>query len=214
MPRAAHRPEAHDDTRARILHAAEEHLAAHGYDGTSLRAVTADAGVNLAAVNYHFGSKAGLLAAVLERRLGGMNQARLARLDELEAAGDPDLRALVHAFIGVPVRWMVEQGEEGRATMQLVGRTHTSPNEVVRRVLYEQFGEVARRFHAAFSRALPGVAPEDVTFRMMATIGVLKFFLSAGGPPAADLPHHGPDPDQLVARVVAFALPGFSAGSR
>lgn len=213
MVAATHRAEAQEDTRSRVLQAAETHFATYGYDGTSLRAVTRDAGANLAAVNYHFGSKAGLLAAVLEGRLGGMNQARLERLDELEASGEPALRDLIEAFIGVPVRWMVAQGAEAQVTMQLIGRSHTSPNQVVREVLQEQFGDVARRFHEAFSRALPKVTPQDVTFRMMSTIGVLKFFLSAGGLPAAKLPHHEADPEELVERVVAFVLPGFSAAS-
>jgi AcrR family transcriptional regulator len=213
MAGATRRADSPETTRARLLQTAETHFAAHGYDGTSLRAVTSDAGVNLAAVNYHFGSKAGLLAAVLERRLGGMNQARLARLTELQAAGEPALRDLIEAFIGVPVRWMLSQGEEAQVTMQLVGRSHTSPNEVVRQVLDEQFGEVARRFHAAFTRALPDVTAEDVTFRMMGTIGVMKFFLSAGGRPASHLPHHSGDPEELVERVVGFVMPGFSAPS-
>ena len=214
MAGATRRKETPEATRQRILQAGEEHFAAHGYDGTSLRAVTQDAGVNLAAVNYHFGSKAGLLAAVFERRLGAMNQARLARLDDLEETGTPTLRDLIEAFIGVPIRWMLAQGEDGQVTMQLVGRSHTSPNEVVRQVLLEQFSEVARRFHAAFARALPEVAPEDITFRMMSTIGVIKFFMSAGSAPAAHLPHHERDPEKLVERVIDFVLPGFAAASR
>ena len=57
------------DTKERILDAAEQLFGEHGPSDTSLRAITAAAGVNLAAVNYHFGSKEKLIEAVLSRRL-------------------------------------------------------------------------------------------------------------------------------------------------
>ena len=74
------------ETRTRILDAAEELFMQHGFEGTSMRLLTAKAGVNLAAVNYHFGSKHALVEAVFRRRLDPMNAARLAELDKLEAA--------------------------------------------------------------------------------------------------------------------------------
>ena len=73
------------DTRERILAAAEEAFVAHGFAGTSLRTITSSAGVNLAAVNYHFGSKEALIQEVFARHLGPLNQARIAHLDRLEA---------------------------------------------------------------------------------------------------------------------------------
>ena len=73
------------DTKERILDAAELLFAEHGFSGTSLRAVTGEAEVNLAAVNYHFGSKMGLFKAVVLRRVGPLNEERLRMLDALEA---------------------------------------------------------------------------------------------------------------------------------
>src|ERR671936_54679 len=73
------------ETRTRILDAAEELFMQHGFEGTSMRLLTAKAGVNLAAVNYHFGSKDALIEAVFHRRLDPMNVARMAELDKLEA---------------------------------------------------------------------------------------------------------------------------------
>src|SRR5882724_9640976 len=72
-------------TKARILDAAEALFMEHGFEATSLRSITAAAAVNLAAVNYHFGSKEELFRAVLTRRLDPMNQARVALLDRFEA---------------------------------------------------------------------------------------------------------------------------------
>ena len=57
----------------------------HGFAETSLRMITARAEVNLAAVNYHFGSKEALIREVFQRHLGPLNAARIAYLDRLEA---------------------------------------------------------------------------------------------------------------------------------
>src|SRR3954471_6891345 len=73
------------DTKARMLDAAEALFMEHGFEATSMRAITAAAAVNLAAVNYHFGSKEELFEAVLTRRLDPMNQHRIGLLDRLEA---------------------------------------------------------------------------------------------------------------------------------
>ena len=69
------------ETRTRILDAAEELFMQHGFEGTSMRLLTTKAGVNLAAVNYHFGSKDALIEAVFRRRLDPMNAARIAALE-------------------------------------------------------------------------------------------------------------------------------------
>src|SRR4029453_18114729 len=71
-------------TKERILDTAESLFMEHGFEATSLRAITATAAVNLAAVNYHFGSKEELFQAVLTRRLDPMNQRRVALLDRFE----------------------------------------------------------------------------------------------------------------------------------
>jgi AcrR family transcriptional regulator len=71
------------DTRERILDAAERLFMAHGYEGTSMRQITGEA-VNLAAVNYHFGSKESLMQEVFRRRLDWLNEERMRVLDEME----------------------------------------------------------------------------------------------------------------------------------
>src|SRR5260370_25101598 len=87
------------ETRTRILDAAEELFMLHGFEGTSMRLLTSRAGVNLAAVNYHFGSKDALIEALFRRKLDPMNTARIAELDRLESeakgrAPAPGVRAL------------------------------------------------------------------------------------------------------------------------
>ncbi|MFO7982053.1 MAG: TetR family transcriptional regulator, partial [Desulfuromonadales bacterium] len=92
------------DTKERILDAAEGLFAREGFHGTSLRAITTRAAVNLAAVNYHFGSKDTLIEAVFERRLTPLNRLRLQRLDEVKkraerSGGKPETRDVLAAFI-------------------------------------------------------------------------------------------------------------------
>src|SRR5215213_4334584 len=91
------------ETRTRILDAAEELFMLHGFEGTSMRVLTAAAGVNLAAVNYHFGSKDALIEALFRRRLDPMNGARVAELERLETAARGRALAqeqIIRAFIG------------------------------------------------------------------------------------------------------------------
>src|SRR3954447_25442612 len=89
-------------TRSRILDVAEDLFAERGLDRVSIRDITRKAKVNLAAINYHFGSKDDLIVAVFERRVVPVNEARLASLDVVEkAAGkrSPKLENILEAFI-------------------------------------------------------------------------------------------------------------------
>src|SRR4029078_5825639 len=107
------------ETRTRILDAAEELFMQHGFEGTSMRSLTAKAGANLAAVNYHFGSKNALIEAVFRRRLDPMNSAPIAELERLEkeAAGralPPE--AIIRAFIGASLRMIQDTQSGGQNT--------------------------------------------------------------------------------------------------
>jgi AcrR family transcriptional regulator len=95
------------DTRERILDVAERLFMENGYEGTSMRVITGAAEVNLAAVNYHFGSKEALLREVFRRRLAWLNHERLQALDRLEeqAAGAPlKPSQILEAFFGTLLR--------------------------------------------------------------------------------------------------------------
>src|SRR4051812_40302542 len=122
------------ETRTRILDAAEELFMQHGFEGASMRLLTAKAGVNLAAVNYHFGSKHALIEAVFRRRLDPMNTARIAALDRLEKdAGARPLsaEAVIRAFVGVSLRMMEDTKSGGRNFVRLLGRTYTEPTKPI-----------------------------------------------------------------------------------
>src|SRR5512143_3869012 len=115
-----------NETQTRILNAAEQLLAERGFAACSLRAVTAAAGVNLGAVNYHFRSKEALIQAVYARRLQPLNRQRLAALDHCErkAAGKAvPLTDLLHAFLDP----LFASGHDGQGFVRLLGSMYTDP---------------------------------------------------------------------------------------
>jgi AcrR family transcriptional regulator len=92
-------PGTHFSTKDRILAAAEELFAQHGFAGTSLRQVTSRADVNIAAVNYHFGSKENLVNEVFRRRMDEMTQQRLERLEAAVREHPGELGPVLAAFV-------------------------------------------------------------------------------------------------------------------
>src|SRR6476619_3946953 len=103
----------HVDTRESLLDAAESLFSEHGIQAASLRAITQQAGANLAAVHYHFGSKEGLVRAVFSRRLEPMNSERLRMLDaaDLEREDGRSLEEVLCAFLAPPLRRMRESAD-------------------------------------------------------------------------------------------------------
>src|SRR5512147_619784 len=126
------------ETRTRILDAAEELFMQHGFEGTSMRTLTGKASVNLAAVNYHFGSKDALIEAVFRRRLDPMNALRIAELDRLEkdAGGRPLAPPqIIGAFVGASLRMIEDAKTGGRNFIRLLGRTYTDPQKPSRALI-------------------------------------------------------------------------------
>jgi AcrR family transcriptional regulator len=101
------------DTRDRLLNAAEQLFATRGIDAVSVRDITDEAEANLAAVNYHFGSKHGLVVAIVQRRADELGRRRAELLDELERAGRVSLREVIRAMV-VPTAELIEADERGQ----------------------------------------------------------------------------------------------------
>src|ERR1700722_10121010 len=120
-------------TKDLIMDAAERLFATHGFEATSLRAITSEADVNLGAVNYHFATKDDLIVAVLTRRMRPINNRRLALLDELEvAAGKKPLT--VEQILGAMFRPVLElltgsTCEGGRSFLRLFGQVLAEPGD-------------------------------------------------------------------------------------
>ncbi len=131
----------------------------HGFEATSLRSITAAAGVNLAAVNYHFGSKEELFEAVLTRRLDPMNQerARPARRDSSTRRRPTRCRCerILSAMFIPALRLARDPERGGKNFLRLLGRAYADPAPFIRQFLSEQYAVMIARFKAAFGRALP-----------------------------------------------------------
>ncbi len=199
-------------TKERILDAAEGLFADSGLGATSLRDITREAGVNLAAVNYHFGSKEELLKGVLKRAFDPVNDARIVWLDDLEKkAGEdgPKLEEILQAFIGPPFDAWSQSGERGLRFLKLLGQIHTQTNQEFQKALLSQFEEVLERYTKALVRALPSLEPNEVRLRMLFVVGAMAqtlIFGSRSGLKFQDL-------DQMRESLIRFAAIGFSAES-
>ncbi len=201
------------DTKGRILDAAEQLFADFGFATTSLRDITSEAGVNLASVNYHFGSKEALLTAVLARRIAPINELRLQGLDEVERASDamgPVLEDVLRAFIAPPFQMQAECGVGDPTFVRLLGRLHVETNEEFRRTFIDdQFMTVISRFTNALQRVLPDVEPTEITARFWFLIGAMAHTMmraQTGG--STDTSR---DPDDTIESLVQFGAGGLSA---
>ena len=169
------------DTRERILDVAERQFMAHGYEGTSMRMITSMADVNLAAVNYHFGSKEGLLCEVFRRRLTWLNCERMAALDALEerACGAPlKPSQVLEAFFGTLLRIGEDDSLGGMTFLRLLGRTLTDPAEFIRAFFAKEYAEVLERYKLALFRALPDVPKAEIVWRLHFMLGAMSYAIA------------------------------------
>jgi AcrR family transcriptional regulator len=204
-------------TKQRLLEAAESLFMEHGFEATTLRMITAAAGVNLAAVNYHFGSKEELFQAVLTRRLDPMNQARVALLARMEAQCAPGAvpceRILSAMFI--PALALARDRERGgKDFLRLLGRAYADPAPFIRKFLSEQYAAMIERFKAAFARALPDLPKRELSWRLHFIMGALSYTLA--GTDALKLiaeltPSETPNDEMLLRRLAPFLLAGLTS---
>ena len=207
----------YSDTRTRILDAAESLFMAHGYEGTSMRQITGAASVNLASVNYHFGSKEQLIQEVLRRRLDPLNEARMRVLDamELAAGAQPlDPARIIDGFFGTLLRLARDPEQGGTVFLRLLGRTVTEPSPLIRQFLALEYASVMERYKAALYRALPDLPQEEVVWRFHFMLGASSYAIAAidavrlvseGGEGAAAFD------EKLLARLLSFLEGGLVA---
>jgi AcrR family transcriptional regulator len=169
------------DTRRRILDAAEELFMQHGFEGTSMRMVTGLAEVNLAAVNYHFGSKEELMQAVLRRRLEVINRERTRLLDEAEtkAGGEPlKPSVIIDCFFGTLLRVAADQKAGGGTFLRLLGRTVTDPSHFIRTFMATEYADVLERYKQAMFRSLPHVPKAEIVWRFHFMLGATSYAIA------------------------------------
>ena len=204
------------DTQSKILDSAEELFMEHGFEATSLRLITTAAGVNLAAANYHFGSKEELFQAVLTRRLDPMNQDRMALLSEYEnAAGQPLTCEKILAAMFIPALKLARDHQQGgKNFLRLLGRAYADPAPFIREFLSSQYRDMIARFRVAFSAALPNIPREELSWRLHFVMGALSYTLAG-----ADMlkiisqiqPTEASNDELLLQRLAPFLAAGLRA---
>lgn len=205
-----------EDTRDRILNAAERLFAKRGINPTSMRALTAAAEVNLAAVHYHFGSKEALLDAVVERRALPLNAARILELERHEhERGDagPEVESIFRAFLLPTVRDLIEGPEDNDHLPRLFARLEAQPPELLEGLYRKHLGGITRRFVEALQRALPELPKDVVSDRFRLAMGSICSLFS-GNCDLDFIPDHPPRILSLEAKleqVIAFVSGGMRA---
>jgi AcrR family transcriptional regulator len=170
-------------TKDKLMDAAEKLFARRGFHGVSLREITGEAGVDLALVNYHFGSKKQLLAAVIERRGLGLNEERLQRLAAVRqraAPRPPSTEAVVGAFFDPILDRLAHAGGGWHSYFALLAYVNNSP-EWGRTLMGKTFDGVVRQFIQAVMDSLPGAAPEDIFWGYNFLTGALTLSLAETG---------------------------------
>lgn len=205
------------DTKLRILDAAEDLYIEFGYEAMSLRQITSRAEVNLAAVNYHFGSKETLLQAMLSRRLDRLNEERLALLTRAEATWPSPQLTCEHVLgaMFIPALAISHHRDiGGPAFLRLLGRVYADPSPFIRDYLQRHYAPVFERFFEAFAHALPELPRQELGWRLHFALQALSGVLAstdtsrlidtfAQGQPMGDL--------QVVARLTALMVAALKA---
>lgn len=204
-------------TKQRLVEAAEALFADEGFDRVSVRDITSKAAANVAAVNYHFGSREGLVAVVMARYINPVNEERIARLDALEKrVGSKPLAVeeILEAFVR-PFATQVRRSElSEKLFFKLMGRMFGQNDCQLPPVVEGVFSTMLGRFQRAFAKALPGLAAEEVWWRIHLMAGAMIHTMAhadtlqrfSGGESGS------PTLEQTLSRFVRFAAAGMRQG--
>jgi AcrR family transcriptional regulator len=202
------------DTKIRILNAAEQLFAKNGFHNTSMRAITSEADVNLAAANYHFGSKEALLQAVFERRLLPLNQER-AELVQLvitkaeESSESPAVRDLMRAFIEPTLNFR-KQDPANRAFTALIGRAMVEMDSTVRDCFIPLVEPLFKLLFSGLQRALPETPPSTLLTRLQFALGSMArtMCFQDQAPLSVDISATPTDSNDLAESLISFVSAG------
>jgi AcrR family transcriptional regulator len=206
------------NTKDRIIEAAERLFADSGFSGTSLRQLTRDANVNLAAVNYHFGSKENLIQEVFRRRLDNLYRDRQQALDALSdrfVDEPPPLREVLLAFIGPALMMSAEAAGGGSPFVKVLARAYVEYRGELRSFLSNHYGDLNRRFFQAIAEHLPGLQDRQIYQRIDFMIGALTYAMADFG-----VSKRSGDANEVeywnsaAHELVTFAEAGLTAGAQ
>jgi len=201
-------------TKNKILDAAETLFAEHGFSETSLRVITARAGVNLASVNYHFGSKKILIEAVFERYMTAFTESLMAEMVEMEQQRqDIEVSSVLSTLVRPLIT--VDQVRPGgsRVFMKLLGRAYAETQGHIRRFAMQRYSHVLARFTRLLHKASPDTQPSEMFWRLHFMLGAFIFTL-AGHEALQEISEsdfqESVSVEQIIERLITFLSAGFS----
>lgn len=209
---------AHTETVDRILDAAEILFAERGFSETSLRMITSKAKVNLAAVNYHFGSKNALIQAVFSRFLGPLSKLMEQGLREngwdKESYATPNLEDIIRLYVRGLL--MIPTSHENGVSifMRLMGLAYTQSQGHLRKYLESEYARIFRLFMQLVKRSTPELSKEERFWRIQFTIGSIAFTMSSIQPLTEileDSAEAKASPEAVVDYLVPYLLGGLKS---
>lgn len=189
------------DTKQKILDAAERLIAEQGYAATSLRQIIAEAGVNLASVHYHFGSKEELLDEVVKRKADPVNAKRLELLDRAvaeSAPGYPPVGQVLEAFLAPTA----EAANRNPQFVKVMGRILAEG--LLQRVVEKNFKPVSGKFFAAIRQVVPDLPEAEFQWRVQFMMGAMAHTMCGCSVPSDGF-------EERIAYLVHFLTAGFYA---
>lgn len=204
-----------EQTQQKILDAAESLFAESGFNDTSLRQITSCAEVNLAAVNYHFGSKKALIQAVLQRYL----QVVMPRLElqfELLLARQKATRLPEVLAVFVQPLLDLEQVKPKGTTLflQLLGRGYTDVQGHLRKFISHHYGSVLNKFVLLVQQSCPALDAAEIFWRLHFSLGTVVFTMASSEAlfdiAAADYQQES-DIESVIRRLLPYLAAGIAA---
>lgn len=168
------------EAKRRLLDSAEHLFAERGFETVSVRDITQLAKANVAAINYHFGTRDGLIGLVVTRYLAPINDERLARLESLErkwSGKAVPVEEILDAYVR-PLMGIVRKSElSERLFCTLLGRIFALQGQGYPPAIEEQARQVNERFTRALGKSLPSVVPEELVWRHHLVVGAMIHLL-------------------------------------
>lgn len=198
-------------TKERILNAAEKLFAQHGFNATSLRAITHSADVNLASVNYHFGSKKELVKAVIARYMDHLSPHLSSALLAISQTVSPSLSQVFNAFV-TPLLSLNEFRNNGtRLFLLLLSRGYSESHGFLRWYLTSRYPQVFDCFIKAVNKAAPDLTQEELFWRLHFTMGAVIFTLSSSDA-LIDIAKNDYQQEITITQILEKVIPYVAAG--
>ncbi|ABO23918.1 TetR/AcrR family transcriptional regulator [Shewanella loihica] len=199
------------DTKTRILDAAEKLFAERGFSETSLRLITSKAEVNLASVNYHFGSKKELIRAVLARYLDRFMPEASDAVVQLKQASEPSLNEIFSSLVKPLLELNKFKADGTRTFLQLLGRGYIESQGHLRWFITTHYGEHLSEFVKAVAESAPHIPPAEMFWRLHFTLGTVVFTMASADAlteiAEADFNEHN-DIEAVIRKVIPYLAAG------